>query len=220
MTWYNNIIQSSLNKYLDEKCNLGKLNKANYRSLSSYKQDKYSCIVNFKEKIPKNEEKEKKKKYNNVKRTNEKHKSSCRSSLYMEDYVKNIEKNECGISKRKKYFGFEKKIFKELDYKDYLKNIKTIEVKTYKKLKLKKRIIRISLILLFFLVLMLPILDCFLQKFGNEGLLSLLGLLYTNMNAESGGVIRLGGYLTKMFDMDVWVIKYENIKFKKRLHKK
>ncbi|KAI4840328.1 fam-l protein [Plasmodium brasilianum] len=82
--------------------------------------------------MPNNEAKEKKNIYNNEKKTNEKHKHSCRSSLYIEEYGKDVKKNKCYMNKTKKYFDFEKKIFEELDYKDYLKNTETIDDKEYK----------------------------------------------------------------------------------------
>ncbi|SBT01176.1 Plasmodium exported protein (Pm-fam-a like), unknown function [Plasmodium malariae] len=225
--WNDLPLNSSLNKIADEKCVLHrKLNRANYRLLARNKQEKDSCIVNFKEEMPPNEMKQYKCISNNKKGTNGKYKRSCSSSLYTNVYGKNVENNKCGITKTKKYIDFEKQIFKKLDYKDYLKNIKTIEDKEYKKLARKKRRIRIALILLYFFVLILPVLDLSLGKYKSDGLLGLLGLLYISRASETG-TTAVEGYLSKLFDISGWgmiyyykkVIKYENIKFKRRSNK-
>ncbi|SBS93591.1 Plasmodium exported protein (Pm-fam-a like), unknown function [Plasmodium malariae] len=216
---------NTLKENLDEKYNISRhLNTSNYRLLAKYKQEKDSSIANFKEEMPHKEVKEKKNISNNKKETEGKHKQSCRSSLYIEEYGKNIEKNKCGLTKTKKYFDFEKKIFKELDYEDYVKNIKNIDYKVHKKLARKKRRIRIALLLLFILILILPILDLSLEKITEGGLLGLLYLLYPT-SGEAPGV---DGSLVTLLSKDGWgmvyyykkVIKYENMKFKKRLNKK
>ncbi|SBT00042.1 Plasmodium exported protein (Pm-fam-a like), unknown function [Plasmodium malariae] len=244
---------SSLYINLDEIRNLyRKKNTRNYRLLTIYEKDKDSCILNFKEELPNDEVKKKKKIYNNEKGTYEKHKSSHRSSLYIEEYGKNNEKNKSDIIETKKYLAFEKKIFKELDYKDYLKNIKEIEDKEYKKVSRKKRTKRIILLLLFFLVLMIPLIDFSLEKFIDGGLLGLLGLLYLKKNGDAQSI---EGLLSTLFEIGGWgnsdkilagtiffycapflifvvifilgmihyykkVIKYENMKFKKKINKK
>ncbi|SCP03021.1 fam-l protein [Plasmodium malariae] len=253
--FYNNV--SSLNKYYNEKCNLRrKLNTRNYRLLEENKQNKDTFIVNFKEVMPHKGVKQKGCLSNNKNRINRKQKQLCRSSLYTEKYSKNVEKYKCCTPKTKKYCEYEKKIFKKLDYKDYVKNIKIIDDKEYKKLSCKKRRIRITLLLLFFLVLIFPILDLSLEKLECGGLLGLLGLLYpTKTEASSpGGMIVHGidGLLIKWFSINDWgaskaistlnvliycipflifivifilgmiyyykkVIKYENIKFKKKI---
>ncbi|KAI4840229.1 hypothetical protein MKS88_001587 [Plasmodium brasilianum] len=192
---------SSLYINLDEICNLcRKPNTRNYRLLTIYEKDKDSCILNFKE-LPNDEVKKKKNIYNNEKGTYEKHKSSHRSSLYIEEYGKNNEKNKPDIPKTKKYSNFEKQIFKELDYKDYLKNIKAIEVKEYKKVARKKRRIRTSLFLLVIFILILPILDLSLEKFIDGGLLGLLGLLYLKKNGDAQSI---EGLLSTLFEIGGW----------------
>ncbi|SBS99033.1 Plasmodium exported protein (Pm-fam-a like), unknown function [Plasmodium malariae] len=143
--------------------------------------------------------------YNNKKGTNGKHKKSCRNSLYNGKYGKNIEKNISGIPKTKKYSIFEKKIFKELYYEDYVKNIKSIEYEEYKKLARRKRRIRIALLLLFFMVLAIPILDISLEKITEGGLLGLLHLLYptgTDTNPLSG----IEGHLDSLLSQGTWNI--------------
>ncbi|KAI4839107.1 hypothetical protein MKS88_002623 [Plasmodium brasilianum] len=251
--FYNDL--STLNDNLEEKCNIcRKLYNRNDRLLAKCKQGKDSSNVNFKEEMPNNEVKEKIYISNNKKGTEGKHKQSCKSSLYIEEYGKNIEKNKCGLTKTKKCLDFEKNIFKKLNYEDYVKNIKTIEYKEYKKVACKKRRIRIALYMLFILIFMLPILDLSLEKFKAGGLLGLLRLLYPT---ENGGdnVLGVGGHLTSLLGkvssgninkvcvLSIFfygvlilifvltfilgmiyyykkVIKYENVKFRKRLNKK
>ncbi|SBT00415.1 Plasmodium exported protein (Pm-fam-a like), unknown function, partial [Plasmodium malariae] len=248
---------SSLNKYLDDKCDiLRKLNPKSYRLLAKNNEDKNYFIVNFNEETPHNKVAQKKCITNNKKGTNGKQKSSNSSSLYIEEYNRNNEKSKPGISKEKKYFNFEKKIFKELDYKDYIKNVKIIDDKEYKKISRKKRRIRIALLLLFFFVLILPILDLSLEKLKCGGLMGLLGLLNSkNENVSGirtfdveGGLITLFNigefgaskaitlstilfyclpllifvviFIVYMVYYNKKVIKYENVKFTKRINKK
>ncbi|KAI4833667.1 fam-l protein [Plasmodium brasilianum] len=249
---------SSLNKNLVEKCNhCRKINSRNYRLLEKYKQYKDSSVIDFRAEMPNNIVKKKKYIYNNNsnKGTKRKHKHSCKSSISTEEYGKNVKKNKCGKPKTKEYFDFEEKIFKKLDYEDYLKNIKTIEYKEYKKLSCKKRRVRISLLLLVILVLILPILDLSLEKFIDGGLLGLLELL-SPVEAKGGGVASgVEGALNTLLSKSSWgmlekisastiffycvpflifvvififgmiyyyrkVLKYENIKFRKRSNKK
>ncbi|SBT86819.1 fam-l protein [Plasmodium malariae] len=251
--FYNDM--SPLNIYFEEKCNfIRKLNTRNYRLLTKHKHDKDSCIAKFKEETPNNEVKEKRYKSNNKRGTDGKHKQSCRRSLYIKEYDRNVEKNKCVIPKTKKYFDFERKIFKELDYEDYVKNSKIIEYKEYKKLARKKCRIRIALLLLFIFILILPILDLSLEKLVSGGLLGLLHLLYpspTDAQIAPGvdGLLNTllskegWGNLQKIFASTTFiygvpflifvvifvlvmiyyykkVIKYENIKFRKRSNKK
>ncbi|KAI4833963.1 uncharacterized protein MKS88_000199 [Plasmodium brasilianum] len=238
---------------LNAKCKLSrKLNIINYRLLAKYKPNKDSYSVNFEDELPHNREKQNKCVTTNKKEANVKHKISRLSSLYIEEYCKNNDKNKPDIPKTKKYSNFEKQIFKELDYKDYLKNIKEIEDKEYKKLSRKKRRIRFVFVLLFFFVLIVPILDLLLEYFVTDGLLGSLGLLSLT---KEGSVYTLEGILSTLFEIGGWgnsdkiraanifiyclpflifvvifilgmiyyykkVIKYENIKFKKKINKK
>ncbi|SBS96923.1 Plasmodium exported protein (Pm-fam-a like), unknown function [Plasmodium malariae] len=71
-------------------------------------------------------------------------------------------KNKYCIFETKKYSHIEKKIFKELDYVDFLKNNRTISDKVYKNIVLKKCGIKLSLpLLLLFLLSISLILDLF-----------------------------------------------------------
>ncbi|SBS97429.1 Plasmodium exported protein (Pm-fam-a like), unknown function [Plasmodium malariae] len=246
---------SCLNNSLDEKCNFcRKFNTRNYRLLVKYKQNKYSNIAKFKKEVPDNEVKQNKCLSNNKKGLNGKYNPLCRSTLYIEEYGQNLEKNKCDIPKTKKYPDFEKKIFKELSYKDYLKNVKITDDKEYKKLARKKRRTRIALILLFILILILPILDLSLENLVDGGLLGLLHLLYPNLG-EKNVLSGVDGQLVTLLSNGKWgnldkicastifiygvpflifvvififgmvyyykkVIKYENVKFTKRINKK
>ncbi|SBT87564.1 fam-l protein [Plasmodium malariae] len=195
-----------LNKNLDEKWNLcRKLNIRIYRILAKYKHYKDSSNSNQKEEMQISEVKKEENIYNNKKGTNGKHKKSCRNSLYNGKYGKNIEKNISGIPKTKKYSIFEKKIFKELYYEDYVKNIKSIEYEEYKKLARRKRRIRIALLLLFFMVLAIPILDISLEKITEGGLLGLLHLLYPTGN-DTNPLSGIEGHLDSLLSQGTWNI--------------
>ncbi|SBS95534.1 Plasmodium exported protein (Pm-fam-a like), unknown function [Plasmodium malariae] len=196
---------SSLNKNVDEKYNLRrKLNPRDYRVLAKYNQDINSSIANSKGEIPNNKVKKRIYISNNKKGAKGKHEHLCRSALYNEEYDKSVDKNKFCVPKIKKYFDFEKKIFKELDYEDYLRNIKTIEYKEYKKLLCKKRRIQIALILLVILVLILPILDLSLEKFIDGGLLGSLDLL-SPVESKGGGVASgVQGSLITLLSQSNW----------------
>ncbi|KAI4840196.1 fam-l protein [Plasmodium brasilianum] len=251
--FYNSM--NTLNKNLVEKWNLRrKFNSRTYRILANYKHHKYSSNAKLKEDMQFNEAKKEKNIYNNKEGTNEKHKLSCRGSLYIKQCGKNVKKSKCVKPKTSNCFDFEKKIFKKLDYEDYVKNIITIDYKKYKKLARKKRRVRIALLLLFILILILPLLDLSLENLVDGGLLGLLHLLSPTLGEKNaltgvdGQLVTLlssgqWGYLEKICASTIFiygvpflifvvififgmvyyykkVIKYENIKFKKRLNKR
>ncbi|SCN12540.1 fam-l protein [Plasmodium malariae] len=156
---------------------LSKLYARNYRLLAKYKQDKDSSIVCLNEQIPNgvnnkiaiaNNEKyaeRKKEQSNGILPTN------ARS------HRKDTKSKSC-IFETKKYSHLEKKIFKELDYADFLKNNITISDKIYKKIIFKKCILRFALPLLLFLVLALSfILDKFCGYGLTYGLLKVIVLI-------------------------------------------
>ncbi|KAI4833603.1 uncharacterized protein MKS88_000080 [Plasmodium brasilianum] len=215
---------------LNAKCKLSrKLNIINYRLLTKYKPNRDSYSIKFEDELPHNRVKQNKCVTTNKKGANVKHKISRLSSLYIEEYCKNNEKNKPDIPKTNEYSNFEKQIFKELDYKDYLKNIKEIEDKEYKKLS-----------------------HLSLENFVTGGLLGSLGLIYLS---KKGGSESVEGLFSTLFDIEKWgnsdkilaanlffycipflifviifilgmiyyykkVIKYENIKFKKKINNK
>ncbi|KAI4840321.1 hypothetical protein MKS88_001039 [Plasmodium brasilianum] len=136
--------------------NRKKLYTRYYRLLAKYKQIKDSNIVCLKEDIP-NGNNDKKDICSNEKRNTETMKQSNGSPLYNVKGHKQSMKNKTCIFETKKYSNLEKKIFKELDYEDFLRNNRTISNKVYKKIILKKYGLRLILPVLFFLLLLIPI---------------------------------------------------------------
>ncbi|SBT00011.1 Plasmodium exported protein (Pm-fam-a like), unknown function [Plasmodium malariae] len=157
----------------------------NYRLLAKYKQDRdlsFFClkedspnVLNYKEHISSNEEGEvgKKKHINGSLSTNARRN---KKSL----------KNKSCIFETKKCSHLEKRIFKELDYVDFLKSNRTVSDKIYKKIMLKKCGLRIALPLLLFLVLGVSfILDNFCGCGLTRGLFKLIFLLSPSVTVES-----------------------------------
>ncbi|KAI4841416.1 fam-l protein [Plasmodium brasilianum] len=136
--------------------NRRKLYTRYYRLLAKYKQVKDSSIVCLKEDIP-NKDNNKKDIYSNKKRNTETMKQSNGSPLYNVKGNKQSMKNKSCIFETKKYSHLEKKIFKELDYEDFLKNNRTTSNKLYKKIIFKKYRLRIVLPLLLFFLLIIPL---------------------------------------------------------------
>ncbi|SCN12479.1 fam-l protein [Plasmodium malariae] len=174
------------NKSLNECYNhRRKIYTTNYRLLAKYKQDRdlsFFCLkeespngVNYKEDISSNEEGEvgKKKHINGSLSTNARRNK------------KSLNNKSC-IFETKKYSHLEKKIFKELDYVDFLKNSRTISDKIYKKILLKKCGLRIALPLLLFLVLAVSfILDHFCGCGLSRGLFKLIILLSPSVTVST-----------------------------------
>ncbi|SCP02956.1 fam-l protein [Plasmodium malariae] len=155
LCWICNIdtYTSTHNKSLDKLHNHNrKLYARNYRSLEKYKQNKDSCIVHLMEQIP-NAVNDKQDISNNEKaslvKKNYSNGSSPRSARGLQ---KNMKNKSC-IFETKKYSHLEKKIFKELDYVDFLRRNKTLSDRIYKKIMLKKCRLRFALPLLLFLLL-------------------------------------------------------------------
>ncbi|KAI4841136.1 hypothetical protein MKS88_000371 [Plasmodium brasilianum] len=159
MMAFNNLFDINYNHHRE-------LYTRNYRSLANYKQYNHSSITCINEQLPngvnnkiditsKEKYAERKKKHSN--RTLS---TSARS------HRKDTKSKSC-IFETKKYSRLEKKIFKELDYADFLKNNRTISDKIYKKIILKKCGLRLALPLLLFLVLAISFI---LDKFCGYGL--------------------------------------------------
>ncbi|SBS91905.1 Plasmodium exported protein (Pm-fam-a like), unknown function, partial [Plasmodium malariae] len=147
---------NTFNKSLDENyIIIGKLNKISYRLLSKCKQDRDSSIVNLIEKIPNNKVNEKKCISNSAKSFTTKNKPSNGNSLRSLTCQKQDIKNNSYILEKKKCSYIEKKIFKELDFENFLKNNKTISNRMYKKAMRKKYGLRIATPVLFFLLLLI-----------------------------------------------------------------
>ncbi|SBT85725.1 fam-l protein [Plasmodium malariae] len=165
----------SLNKH----CNCAKEFEArNYRLLGGYKYNIDSKVIFTKEEMP------------NIVLTNKKdicnseeglqrkvNKSNGCSPSITRSRKKDMNKKSCTFE-TKKYSHLEKKIFKELDYENFLKKNRTITDKMYKKIMLKKYRLRLTLPLLFFsLLLIIFLVDLSWDLIGgNEGLWGALGL--------------------------------------------
>ncbi|SBS94072.1 Plasmodium exported protein (Pm-fam-a like), unknown function, partial [Plasmodium malariae] len=140
-----------------------KLDK-NYRLLAISKEDKCSVFVGLKEEVPNYAVSENKDVYYNEKEPKREIKHLNRKSFVNAGGNKQNMKNRKCIFETKKYSRMEKKIFKELDYMDFLKNNKTISDKTYKKIICKKYRLRFVLpLLLITVLLILYILDLFVR---------------------------------------------------------
>ncbi|SBT01430.1 Plasmodium exported protein (Pm-fam-a like), unknown function [Plasmodium malariae] len=146
-----------------------------------YKRDKVSTTVCLKEEIQ-NELHDKKDITNNEKWDEDKKKQSSGSSSMSTRGHKKNEKNKSCIFETKKYSNLEKKIFKELDYVDFLRNNKTISDNIYKKIMRKKCSLRIVLPLLLLLFLLISLILDLSNSFGLvKGLCKILNL-YASTN--------------------------------------
>ncbi|SBT86132.1 fam-l protein [Plasmodium malariae] len=161
----------TLNKYFNENyMHDSKLNIRNYRSLEKYKQDKVSNNVWLKEEVPNNGTCEKKYVSINERVSPGKKKQSNGFSSNNLGGNKQDMKNKSCIFETKQYSRLEKKIFKEIDYVDFLKNNRTISNKVYFKTIYKKYVPRFALPL-FFLLLFFTYL---LADFWGCGLIGIL----------------------------------------------
>ncbi|KAI4841159.1 fam-l protein [Plasmodium brasilianum] len=141
-----------------ENYNLGKkLENRRYRTLSKYKQDMYVHNTCLKEDI-KNYVSNEKKDVTDIEKkvTTQKEKLNTVSSMIERGHKQYIKNKSC-MFETKKYSHMEKKIFKELDYIDFLNNNKTISNKIFRKLVLKKYRVRFVLPLFFVLCLLVSI---------------------------------------------------------------
>ncbi|SCO92854.1 fam-l protein [Plasmodium malariae] len=163
LSWicYIYIYMSTFNKYLYESYNYStKIHGKAYRILSKYKQDKYSNALGLKEEMTNNGMTKKKDIYNHMEGYTGKRKHSNGSPSEFKGNCKSyMKKNKC-MFETKNYSYFEKKIFKEMDFMDFLKNNKTISNKSYRKIIRKKCVLLFVLpLLMFFLLSVLPIVD-------------------------------------------------------------
>ncbi|SBT85717.1 fam-l protein [Plasmodium malariae] len=171
------IINSEFNKSLVESYNnRSNLYKRNYRLMAKYKRDKLSTTVCLKEEVQ-NGVQDKKDINNNEKWDEYKKKQSCGSSSMSTRGHKKNKKNKSCIFETNKYSNLEKKIFKELDYVDFLRNNRTISNKIYKKIMRKKCSLRIVLPLLLLLFLLITFILDLSNSFGLvKGLCEILNL--------------------------------------------
>ncbi|SBS97149.1 Plasmodium exported protein (Pm-fam-a like), unknown function [Plasmodium malariae] len=152
--------------------------------MAKYKQYNHSSITCINELLPNG--------VNNKSDITSKEKYSERKKKYSNGTLptnarshKEDTKSKSCIFETKKYSHLEKKIFKELDYADFLKNNRTISDKIYKKIIFKKCGLRFALPLLLFLVLALSFI---LDKFCGYGLTYVLYKVIVHFSPVSSTV--------------------------------
>ncbi|SBT85893.1 fam-l protein [Plasmodium malariae] len=184
-----------------------------YRLLVKCTQDKDSSITVLKTRIPNNEVSKKKDRYTNEKGTSMKKIYLCESSRKYNEGHKQDKKSKSCIFETKKYSRLENKIFKELDYVNFLKNNREISHKTYKKVILKKYGLKIALPLFFFLLIsVVLILDLeFSRTYSKFWLLEISGL--ENISALTTFLSNLYSYLEWMKASSVTVEASNHGKF-------
>ncbi|SBS95092.1 Plasmodium exported protein (Pm-fam-a like), unknown function [Plasmodium malariae] len=167
------------NTYFDGNCKLVKnSHRILCRSLAKCKNDKDSNILTLAEGIPNNVLRKKKDVFNNEKKVKAENKSLYISSTNNTKYNKQAMKNKSCIYETKKYSRLEKKIFKELDYVDFLKNNRMISDKLYKKIIRKKYGLRFTLPLLGVLLLSaFVIIDVILGSVHTKDFWGAIGLM-------------------------------------------
>ncbi|SBT86066.1 fam-l protein [Plasmodium malariae] len=179
-------------KYLDENYKLDSKLNGTFRLMAKCKRDKNLCIVELKNETPNNELNEKKYISNNKKGATGTTMQPNGSSLNKVGWNKHANKNKCYIFETKKYSRLEKKIFKELDYEDFLKNNRTISNKIYKKIIRKKLASQLAPTLIFFILLSLSFVLDYCGSYGLVwGLVDILNSFSRgwsqNINSYLGG---------------------------------
>ncbi|SBT86380.1 Plasmodium exported protein, unknown function [Plasmodium malariae] len=172
-----------------------KLDKRIYRLLSKCGKGIFSNVGDLELKIPFDIKRKKEKLLttDNEKWEKEKKEKLYRCSLIKDKLIKELMKKKSTMF-HKSYNHYEKNIMNGLDDKAFFKKMMLINDKDYKKLKRKKYGLRLcSLLLLFILVLIIPIVDLSLGNFSTVGkllntLCSLLGYNEPPVDsAESSG---------------------------------
>ncbi|SBT85855.1 fam-l protein [Plasmodium malariae] len=207
--------------HLSKKYTLAiKLDDRIYRLLAKYKKDKDSKVVLLRDDISTNGMDKKKDISNTEKECPEKKKELYEGSLNNYHGHKQDMNNKYSKFVTKKYSHLEKKIFKELDFVDFLKRNKNISDKTYKKIMRKKFSLRlVSTLLLFLLLFSLLIVDISMDCApGGNGFWELSGLnstlsylenpLKTYFNWLLTGTSRSNGVLGELFNIVLYVIPF------------
>ncbi|KAI4839627.1 hypothetical protein MKS88_002184 [Plasmodium brasilianum] len=207
--YYFYIRMSTLNESLNESYNdCRKLYKKNFRLLSKYKKNNDSSIVCLNEVI-RNGVYDKNDICNNENMNTEKRKQTNSSSSKIEGYNKSYMKKKSCFFETKKYSRLEKKIFKELNYIDYLKNNRTISDKVYKKIVRKIFALRILLPLLLFVLLLISILlDGSLGRGLVKGLFEVVNICAEGKWKESFQSILKDSSFSWLFNVPEGVTKY------------
>ncbi|SBT00208.1 Plasmodium exported protein (Pm-fam-a like), unknown function [Plasmodium malariae] len=169
-----------------------KLDIRTYRLLEKCKQIKDMKSTHLKEDILNSVINNEKYVYINEKGNMRKRKHSDGRSVNNIGGCKYAVKNKRTIFDTKKLSCIEKKIFKELDYIDFLENNKTISDKLYKKIILKKFSLRIAAPLILFLLLLVSMI---LDFFGFKGIMR--GLYYVLKIISKGWYQKFHAYLEK-----------------------
>ncbi|SCN12511.1 fam-l protein [Plasmodium malariae] len=182
LIWICNFSNDTHNKSIGENPNIyGKLDLRTYRLLANCNKHKDSSVTGLKECISYNAGNENKNMYSDEKWINTKNEYSNASSTKNKIYHKQTMKNKSNIFETKKYSYLEKKIFKEIDYFNFLKMNRTINNKVYEKAVLKKCRLRIFIpVILLMLLSIFLLLDIFC---GN----GLLGGMYWLLHQFSPG---------------------------------
>ncbi|SBS99011.1 Plasmodium exported protein (Pm-fam-a like), unknown function, partial [Plasmodium malariae] len=179
---------------LDDNYKLDSKLNGTFRLLAKRKCDKNLCIVELKNEIPNNELNEQIYISNNKKAATRTSMQPNGSSLNNVGRNKHANKNRCYIFETKKYSRLEKKIFKELDYEDFLKNNRTISNKIYKKIIRKKLASELAPTLIFFIFLSLSFV---LDYCGSYGLV--WGLVDILKSFSSGWSKHIDNYIKSSF---------------------
>ncbi|SBS92342.1 Plasmodium exported protein (Pm-fam-a like), unknown function [Plasmodium malariae] len=146
-----------------------KLDTKTYRSLAKYEVDTGSFSIRLNKEIQNNERSKEKDLYNNEKVDIGRKHHSKKSLTKNAKGHKLSKNNKSSIFETKKYSRLEKKIFKELDYEDFLKKNKMISNNTYKKIICKKYGLKIALPLLLFLFLLTVLIVDFVIGWLSDG---------------------------------------------------
>ncbi|KAI4833973.1 fam-l protein [Plasmodium brasilianum] len=159
--------KNTFNKYLEEMHNFGiKMDGRNYRLLEKNSQNKLSRSVRLMQQLPNNGIREKNDtSYYEMGVARQMNLSNRALSKDEEDNKQSMKNKTC-IFETKKYSHLEKKIFKELDYIDFLKRNRTISDKVYKKIILKKYGLRHALPLLIFVLLLISLILDYSCSYG------------------------------------------------------
>ncbi|SBT87574.1 fam-l protein [Plasmodium malariae] len=153
--------------YINDK----KLNTKNYRLLAKCKHNKDSCTMGLKELILNNDITERKGISYNENIFAQLNRQSNRSLSRNIEKHKKDKKSNSRIFETEQYSRFEKKIFKELDYANFLKNNRGISNRIYQKIIRKKYGFRLSLPIFFVLLLSILLL---LDLFVGYGIINVL----------------------------------------------
>ncbi|SBT86116.1 fam-l protein [Plasmodium malariae] len=199
---------SMFNISLDNYCELKKILKTrNYRLLGKYKHNMDLNFICTKEEIPNIELNIRNDICNNEESVKTQMKQSNGSSPGNTRGHKKHMKNKTCTFETKKYSHMEKKIFKELDYQDFLKSNRTISDKLYKKIIIKKYRLRFALPLVLFLLFSLGLILDFTCNCGlRRGLYKLL--------IFSLGKSKMGNFQTYLEENVGSFFKYTNDKSK------